>query len=175
MTRPARPQKLHVPTAQRWEDAENQSLTSSTPRTTGHTCVLRRHACHVLCNAAARPKGEHRTQNSRRRGNVRCLASAFWAAPKSLTGRGAGGPGPPPTGRRPDGPVWTPACSFGWCWFVPREKYCWLVDDGWFVLREKYCWLVADKPRECRHRRHTSPRPRRPAAGRTSIRHSFAG
>jgi hypothetical protein len=36
----------------------------------------------------------------------------------------------------------------GWCWFVVREKYCWLVDDGWFVLREKYCWLVADKPSE---------------------------
>jgi hypothetical protein len=40
------------------------------------------------------------------------------------------------------------ACSFGWCWFVLREKYCWLVADGWFVLREKYCWLVADKPSE---------------------------
>jgi hypothetical protein len=40
------------------------------------------------------------------------------------------------------------ACSFGWCWFVVREKYCWLVDGGWFVLREKYCWLVADKPNE---------------------------
>jgi hypothetical protein len=26
----------------------------------------------------------------------------------------------------------------------------WLVADGWcwFVLREKYCWLVADKPSE---------------------------
>jgi hypothetical protein len=26
----------------------------------------------------------------------------------------------------------------------------WLVADGWcwFVLREKYCWLVADKPNE---------------------------
>jgi hypothetical protein len=23
----------------------------------------------------------------------------------------------------------------GWCWFVLREKYCWLVGDGWFVLR----------------------------------------
>jgi hypothetical protein len=33
-------------------------------------------------------------------------------------------------------------------WFVMREKYCWLVADGWFVLREKYCWLVADKPNE---------------------------
>jgi hypothetical protein len=22
------------------------------------------------------------------------------------------------------------ACSFGWCWFVLREKYCWLVVGG---------------------------------------------
>jgi hypothetical protein len=36
----------------------------------------------------------------------------------------------------------------GWCWFVLRERYCWLVVDGWFVLREKYCWLVANKPNE---------------------------
>jgi hypothetical protein len=36
----------------------------------------------------------------------------------------------------------------GWCWFVRREEYCWLVAGGWFVLREKYCWLVADKPSE---------------------------
>jgi hypothetical protein len=36
----------------------------------------------------------------------------------------------------------------GWCWFVLREKYCWLVADGWFVLREKYYWLVAVKPNE---------------------------
>jgi hypothetical protein len=36
----------------------------------------------------------------------------------------------------------------GWCWFVLREKYCWLVAGGWFALREKYCWLVADKPSE---------------------------
>jgi hypothetical protein len=36
----------------------------------------------------------------------------------------------------------------GWCWFVLKEKYCWLVAGGWFVLREKYCWLVADKPSE---------------------------
>jgi hypothetical protein len=36
----------------------------------------------------------------------------------------------------------------GWCWFVLREKYCWLVAGGWFVLREKYCWLVADKTNE---------------------------
>jgi hypothetical protein len=32
------------------------------------------------------------------------------------------------------------ACFDGWCWFVLREKYCWLVADGWFVLREKYGW-----------------------------------
>jgi hypothetical protein len=36
----------------------------------------------------------------------------------------------------------------GWCWFVLREEYCWLVAGGWFVLREKYCCLVADKPSE---------------------------
>jgi hypothetical protein len=42
--------------------------------------------------------------------------------------------------------VWLVADS--WCWFVLREKYCWLVAGGWFVLREKYCWLVADKPSE---------------------------
>jgi hypothetical protein len=36
----------------------------------------------------------------------------------------------------------------GWCGFVLREKYCWLVAGGWFVVREKYCWLVADKPSE---------------------------
>jgi hypothetical protein len=36
----------------------------------------------------------------------------------------------------------------GWCWFVLREGYCWLVAGGWFVLREKYCWLVTDKPSE---------------------------
>jgi hypothetical protein len=60
---------------------------------------------------------------------------------------------------------------FGWlvadggCWFVLREKYCWLIAGGWFVLREKYCWLVADKPSEKekkkakRDRRPTLPVP----------------
>jgi hypothetical protein len=38
----------------------------------------------------------------------------------------------------------------GWCLFVLREKYFWLVAGGWFVLREKYCCLVADKPNEFR-------------------------
>jgi hypothetical protein len=31
-------------------------------------------------------------------------------------------------------------------WFVPREKYRWLVADGWFVLREKSTagwWLMS--------------------------------
>jgi hypothetical protein len=36
----------------------------------------------------------------------------------------------------------------GWCRFLLREEYCWLVAGGCFVLREKYCWLVADKPSE---------------------------
>jgi hypothetical protein len=36
----------------------------------------------------------------------------------------------------------------GWCWFVLREEYCWLVAGGWFVVREQYYWLVADKPSE---------------------------
>jgi hypothetical protein len=36
----------------------------------------------------------------------------------------------------------------GWCWFVLREEYYWLVTGDWFVLREKYCWPVADKPSE---------------------------
>jgi hypothetical protein len=36
----------------------------------------------------------------------------------------------------------------GWCWFVLRQEYCWLVASGWFVVREKYCWLVADKSSE---------------------------
>jgi hypothetical protein len=36
----------------------------------------------------------------------------------------------------------------GWCWFVLREEYYWLVGGDWFVLREKYCWLVVDKPSE---------------------------
>jgi hypothetical protein len=31
----------------------------------------------------------------------------------------------------------------GWCWFVVREEYCWLIAGGWFVVREKYCWLIS--------------------------------
>jgi hypothetical protein len=31
----------------------------------------------------------------------------------------------------------------GWCWFVLREEYRWLVAGGWFVLREEYCWLIS--------------------------------
>jgi hypothetical protein len=22
----------------------------------------------------------------------------------------------------------------GWCWFVLREKYCWLVAGGWWLM-----------------------------------------
>jgi hypothetical protein len=50
----------------------------------------------------------------------------------------------------------------GWCWFVLREEYCWLVAGGWFVLREKYCWLVADKPSEqggCCNSKEPKPPP----------------
>jgi hypothetical protein len=47
-----------------------------------------------------------------------------------------------------------------WCWFVLREKYCWLVAGGWFVLREKYCLLVADKPNEQGANRLTLVKPR---------------
>jgi hypothetical protein len=43
---------------------------------------------------------------------------------------------------------WPVRLTAGWCWFVLREKHCWLIASGWFVLREKYCWLVADKPNE---------------------------
>jgi hypothetical protein len=49
---------------------------------------------------------------------------------------------------RPTGSLFVRLVADDWCWFVLREKYCWLVGDGWFVLREKYCWLVADKPNE---------------------------
>jgi hypothetical protein len=40
----------------------------------------------------------------------------------------------------------------GWCWFVLREEYYWLVVGGWFVLREKYCWLVPSEHSVCSHR-----------------------
>jgi hypothetical protein len=29
-----------------------------------------------------------------------------------------------------------------WCWFVLREKYCWLVAGGWFVVRETAGWRL---------------------------------
>jgi hypothetical protein len=45
----------------------------------------------------------------------------------------------------------------GWCWFVLREEYCWLVAGGWFVVREKYCWSVADKPNEQGANQHQPP------------------
>jgi hypothetical protein len=43
------------------------------------------------------------------------------------------------------------ACSFGW-WLVLiccERKV--LLAGGWFVPREKYCWLVAHKPNEQGH------------------------
>jgi hypothetical protein len=50
----------------------------------------------------------------------------------------------------------------GWCWFILREEYCWLVAGGWFVLREKYCWLVADKPSEQGAERNFRPGQAKP-------------
>jgi hypothetical protein len=44
--------------------------------------------------------------------------------------------------------VWLVADS--WCWFVLREKYCWLVAGDWFVLREKSAagwWLISQANR----------------------------
>jgi hypothetical protein len=35
----------------------------------------------------------------------------------------------------------------GWCWFVLREEYCWLVAGDWFVVREKYWWLISQANR----------------------------
>jgi hypothetical protein len=35
----------------------------------------------------------------------------------------------------------------GWCLFVLREKYFWLVAGGWFVLTEKYRWLISQANR----------------------------
>jgi hypothetical protein len=54
----------------------------------------------------------------------------------------------PPTGATLATSLFVWLVADGWCWFVLREKYCWLVAGGWFVLREKHCWLVADKPNE---------------------------
>jgi hypothetical protein len=51
-------------------------------------------------------------------------------------------------GRRQRNNLFVWLVADGWCWFILREKYCWLVADDWFGLREKYCWLVADKPNE---------------------------
>jgi hypothetical protein len=67
-----------------------------------------------------------------------CHSTTFAALP----------PPPPPTGCMAANSLFVWLMADGWCWFVLREKYCWLVVGDWFVLREKYCWLVADKPSE---------------------------
>jgi hypothetical protein len=37
----------------------------------------------------------------------------------------------------------------GWCWFVLREEYCWLVAAGcWWLVRSERKVLLADKPSE---------------------------
>jgi hypothetical protein len=49
--------------------------------------------------------------------------------------------------------VWLVADS--WCWFVLREKYCWLVVGDWFSQREKSTSVFLDAirvqrlPRRC--------------------------
>jgi hypothetical protein len=60
----------------------------------------------------------------------------------------------------------------GWCWFVLRVEYCWLVAGGWFVLREKYCWLVGDKPSEHAASENRSSFP--PAKGEKKVSYSDA-
>jgi hypothetical protein len=35
----------------------------------------------------------------------------------------------------------------GWCWFVLREEYCWLVVGGWFVLSTVGWWLISQANR----------------------------
>jgi hypothetical protein len=40
------------------------------------------------------------------------------------------------------------ACSFGWWLMLIYSERKVLLAYCWFVLREKYCWLVADKPNE---------------------------
>jgi hypothetical protein len=31
----------------------------------------------------------------------------------------------------------------GWCWFVLREKYCWLVAGGWWLVCSERKVLLA--------------------------------
>jgi hypothetical protein len=40
------------------------------------------------------------------------------------------------------------ACSVGWWLMLVCSERRVLLAGCWFVLREKYCWLVADKPSE---------------------------
>jgi hypothetical protein len=60
----------------------------------------------------------------------------------------------------------------GWCWFVLREKYCWLVVGGWFVLREKYRWLVEAK-RTGRGEKEEYRGPARPCNKGTPLDHKL--
>jgi hypothetical protein len=63
----------------------------------------------------------------------------------------------------------------GWCWFVLREEYCWLVAGGWFVVREKYCWLMADKPSEQGVGRRTRGRNSAACSRRSKRMHGMDG
>jgi hypothetical protein len=45
----------------------------------------------------------------------------------------------------------TIACSFGWWLVLICSERKILLAGCWFVLRQKHCWLVADKPNEREH------------------------
>jgi len=36
----------------------------------------------------------------------------------------------------------------GWCWFVVREKHCWLVDKSWLKLTSKHAGYLKKKKKE---------------------------
>jgi hypothetical protein len=36
---------------------------------------------------------------------------------------------------QPTGSLFGWLVADGWCWFLLKEEYCWLIAGGWFVLR----------------------------------------
>jgi hypothetical protein len=43
---------------------------------------------------------------------------------------------------------WLWLVADGWCWFVLRKEYCWLVAGCWWLVCSERKILVADKPSE---------------------------
>jgi hypothetical protein len=44
----------------------------------------------------------------------------------------------------PTGSLFGRLMADGWCWFVPREEYCWLVMTGcWWLIRSERKVLLA--------------------------------